>query len=459
MARKDDVIDTGYPGIKQRKSDGKYIVTLDLGRRRKVDKKTGEVKIRQVKSTRVVSTLKEAKSMQGKNNQVKRHKKVSGVAGKVRFDEALKDYMKFKETDWGVSHRQRQETYSKRLLAFFGDRDVREIDTLDVEMFYQWCREEHGDFKPISNNTIKKIQSMLSQMYKYMKKSPTRYDVHSNPVEDSDSGKKEAYEAEAIPIDIVNEIMRYMLDNEKDTSFFVMWGLACLSGMRRGEICGLKWGDIDWKTNRIYVSRQRIEVSKKIDKRGWIEKTPKNGSDSGKTPQERKERWAAMPAKCAELLKLAKKQQEAYGRKKVTDKDYVYRSKTNIVNDYLPDPGKLDRRWNEFQDRCNKVRKKAGKELLPHYRLHDLRHTHISLCLNDGVNPLQVAAASGHTLKGSGFMTTIAVYWHDDGNRKDVIECIDRLVTTEVSVPDLDDDLLTPAKRRSKRKHVRNDEL
>lgn len=41
----------------------------------------------------------------------------------------------------------------------------------------------------------------------------------------------------------------------------------------------------------------------------------------------------------------------------------------------------ISRRFTEFQNRMNKVRGKAGLEPIPHVRLHDMRHTFISMSL------------------------------------------------------------------------------
>ena len=85
----------------------------------------------------------------------------------------------------------------------------------------------------------------------------------------------------------------------------------------------------------------------------------------------------------------------------------------------------------------NVVRKKVGLEPIPHVRLHDLRHTFISLCLNGGVNQFQVAANCGHEFDSKGNTTTIATYWHDDGNRDEIIAFIDKTITTKLKVIDL----------------------
>lgn len=68
--RKSEVKDTGIPGIKQRLKDGKYLVTLDLGRQLRMNKKTGKMEMRQVKTTYTYTTLKEAKAALGRNANI-----------------------------------------------------------------------------------------------------------------------------------------------------------------------------------------------------------------------------------------------------------------------------------------------------------------------------------------------------------------------------------------------------
>ena len=89
MAKKSEVKDTGFPGIKQRLSDNKYVVTLDYGRQKRTDPKTGEVRLRQFKTTRFVSTMKEAKALLGENSAVKKGKKITAVAGKIPFNKSI----------------------------------------------------------------------------------------------------------------------------------------------------------------------------------------------------------------------------------------------------------------------------------------------------------------------------------------------------------------------------------
>ena len=155
MAKKDTYKATEFPGIKQSISDGKYIVTIDLGRQLRENKKTGVMEMKQTKTTRIVSTLKEAKAIQGKNNTVKERQKTSGITRKVSFNKVLDDYTEFYQEDWSDSYAMQKSSQAKRMRAYFGDKDIRKIDTLDVEKFFKWCQEEHEAFpQALGNNSI-----------------------------------------------------------------------------------------------------------------------------------------------------------------------------------------------------------------------------------------------------------------------------------------------------------------
>lgn len=140
--RKDEVKETGIAGIKQRIKDGKYVVSLDLGREIVTDPKTGKRKERQKKSTRVVSTLKEAKALIGKNNAAKRHKKITGATGKVYIEKVIADYKaKYYNSDkkWSDSYKQQKNSQHKHFINYFGDMDLKKVDTAEIEDYFLYC--------------------------------------------------------------------------------------------------------------------------------------------------------------------------------------------------------------------------------------------------------------------------------------------------------------------------------
>ena len=119
----------------------------------------------------------------------------------------------------------------------------------------------------------------------------------------------------------------------KDYSVSAMVGLPVLAGLRRGELFGLRWKDVDFKNKRIDVANQRVQILT-----GSIEKVPKGGKDNGKTREERKQRYAGLPDCLATLLHYVWDQQKDLLDREPEPEEYVFMTKTNLVNGYPPHP-------------------------------------------------------------------------------------------------------------------------
>lgn len=433
MARKDEYRATDRPGIKQRIKDGKYLVVIDLGRQPKLDKKTGEIVLKQCKTQRIFDTLKEAKAYQGANDKAKEKNKVSKVANKVTFRNAIADYNAKYSSGWSPSYAAQKKNQARRMVAYFGDTDVRKIDTLDIEDFFDWCRVPNEVYPTaLCNNTIEKYKTHLSDIWKFMKKG-RKYGVTENVVLDADVGEKDHFEASILSIDQIKYYLWYITHCEKDYSTLALFGVPTLAGLRRGELCGLQWKDIDFEKKVIDVARQRMQADSKI-----ITKVPKMGKDNGKDRFERRQRYAALPDHLATLLLKVKEQHTEILGCEPGPEDFVYRTKMNLVKSDLPRPGKVSKRFDELQERCNKVRKNQELEPFPIIRLHDLRHTFISMCINGNVSHFQVSANCGHRNKDRHMSTTIKTYWHDNDDRTEILEFINKtFADVTLTFPDL----------------------
>ncbi|NBH71105.1 hypothetical protein D3Z51_03490 [Clostridiaceae bacterium] len=414
--RKDDVRETGIAGIKQRIKDGKYVVSLDLGREIVTDPKTGKRKERQKKSTRVVSTLKEAKALIGENNAAKRRKKITGTTGKVYIENVINDYKaKYYESDknWSDSYKQQKNSQHKHFINYFGNLDLKKVDTADIEDYFLYCQNDLN----LCANTIQKHKCHLIDLWRFMKKNYSKYGINENVVLDADYGKIQRYKAIALTIEQINILLTQCL-LEDDRSVLLMVGLPALAGMRRSELCGLKREKIDFEKKEILVDKARVQINT-----GSIEKLPKG----------EKARVTCICNVLEKFIRLAYVQQEEWTQgKKIFCGDYVYLTKTNLVNDYLPHPGKVSRRFKELQTRINKRLEKTGEKPLPSIRLHDLRHSFISILLNSGeVNPFQVYGCAGHVIEDN---TSTKTYWHDQGSRQEILDFLNKNIKVDFSV-------------------------
>ena len=52
------------------------------------------------------------------------------------------------------------------------------------------------------------------------------------------------------------EQVRTLLDAVEGTRYYALYYLAVTTGLRQGELLGLKWADFDWENKRFQVQRQ-----------------------------------------------------------------------------------------------------------------------------------------------------------------------------------------------------------
>lgn len=445
MARKEEYEATQYPGIKRRISDNKYLVVVDLGRVPETDKKTGLTVMKQHKTQRIFETLKEAKAYKGETDKAKGENKRLKETGKVTFKEAIADYdVKYGPT-WGKAYTAMKKNQEKRMIDYFEalaasnkkKKYVKDIDTLDIEDFFEWCRQQSGKYGPLCNNTIEKYKSHLNDLWKFMKKGK-KYGVTENVASDADVGEVKDFEATVLTIEQTKYLLWYVTHCEKDYASFSLLAIPALAGLRRGELCGLRWKDIDFEKKVIDVAQQRAQIGSET-----VIKVPKMGDDNGTTRFEKRQRYAALPDTLAYLLHKVYEQQSEFLGKAPSPEDYVYRAKYNLVRGDLPRPGKVSKRFVELQERCNAVRQIQELDPIPIIRLHDLRHTFISMCINGGVSPLAVSANCGHRTEDRHVSTTIKTYWHDNDDRTEIREFIDKTFTdVDMKIPDLSESVI-----------------
>jgi integrase len=151
------------------------------------------------------------------------------------------------------------------------------------------------------------------------------------------------------------------------------WRLT-LYGLRRGEVCGLRWDDVDLGARTVTIGRARVVAGPQV-----IEKSPKSERGYRTLPLDE--------VLAAALLALHDRQ--------VTEQmeaGPAYEPTGYVVADELGRP--VHPEW--FSDEFQRV---AGTAGVPRIRLHDGRHTVSSLMATAGVPSHIRAAWCGHTVK------------------------------------------------------------
>jgi integrase len=186
--------------------------------------------------------------------------------------------------------------------------------------------------------------------------------------------------------------LRAFLDQARGHRLFAFYHLAAYTGARRGELLNLRWRDVDLAAHEV-----RITGSAAVVGGARIEGTTKTG----------RSRTVSIDTGTVHVLREHRSRQAAEQLAVGTDwrgtDDYVF--STAWGEPVHPDTvsslmANLIKSRNEAQD-------KAG-ELLPHARLHDLRHIHATTLLLAGVPVHVVAARLGHADPS----VTLRVYAH-----------------------------------------------
>jgi integrase len=175
---------------------------------------------------------------------------------------------------------------------------------------------------------------------------------------------------------------RRLLDVARDDRLEALWTLALLTGLREGELLGLRWEDVDLERGELHVRG----TLKRLAGQGLVRTSPKNRASGAGVP----------------LVDLAVDALGRHGARQVEerlaagehwrDEGYVF---TTPLGGPL-DARNLLRSWHALRER-------AG---LPEMTVHDLRHTAATLLRNLGV-PMDVVS---RILRHSGISITADIY-------------------------------------------------
>jgi integrase len=170
--------------------------------------------------------------------------------------------------------------------------------------------------------------------------------------------------------------------------------LAALTGMRRGELCGLRWSDVDWRGSAVTVRQSIWQTSDGI---------------GTKTPKTHQTRRLLLGEHAMAVLadRLERAQSDAKMAKiKLPSDGYIFSLDVDAANPRHPDSvtqafTRLCRRMEapalaklrETKPRATRANLLADRW---DYRLHDLRHYTATQLFAAGLNPKTVADRLGH---------------------------------------------------------------
>ena len=288
-------------------------------------------------------------------------------AGKYTVGEWMEvwfqDYAKIKVRP--SSHQTYQGHIHNHIRPNIGEIPLEKLTSLDLQKFYKKLLaqgrvdrlEAKGQPKGLSAKTVRNIHQILSSALKLAQEQRL---ILTNPAEGCALPRVEHQEMKTLTTVQLASFFR----EARESGVFELYYLELATGLRRGELLGLKWEDIDLERGDLRVRRQVSRINGEV-----VE-----------APLKTKNAYRTLPL-AEDTVSVLKEQ-----RKKVGNSPWVFPS---------PNGGPISP--DSVLHMLHRVLKRAG---LPKVRFHDLRHTFATLALQNGVDVKTVSGMLGHFSAG-----------------------------------------------------------
>lgn len=278
------------------------------------------------------ATIKETQSL----DQTKVGKYTVGEWMEVWFE----DYAKIKVRP--SSHQTYRGYIDNHINPNIGDIPLEKITSLELQKLYKKLLtkgrvdrlEAKGQPKGLSAKTVRNIHQILSSALKLAQEQRI---LHTNPAEGCALPKVEHREIKTLPVEQFQSFLR----EARESGVFELYYLELATGLRRGELLGLKWEDIDLERGDLRVRRQISRINGEV-----VE-----------APLKTKNAYRTLPL-AEDTVSVLLEQ-----KKKVGSSPWVFPS---------PNGGPISP--DSVLHMLHRVLKRAG---LPKVRFHDLRHLYV----------------------------------------------------------------------------------
>lgn len=244
-----------------------------------------------------------------------------------------------------------------------GDKRIGSVTTADVQRMYNDLRENgrlnesYEKGYSLSDSVVRSIHMMLHQA---MDAAVAAHIIVKNPTAGTVIPK-----AKHAPKQILTEaqLEKFLDVVKQDPVWSDFFYTELTTGMRRGEICGLRWDDFDERTGRLRIRRS-------------VTNRKGGGVKVGETKTEKGTRSIQLPPSTVEILK---------DRKKKSYSDWIFHNPTVPELPLSPETA------------YNRLKTLLRYAELPSIRFHDLRHTFATHALTSGVDAKTLSRILGHT--------------------------------------------------------------
>ena len=243
-----------------------------------------------------------------------------------------------------------------------GKRPLSALTTQEIQKFYNTIKKKgrvktdttHGT--ELADSMVRKVHMMLHEALDMAVKHRL---IVSNPTTGTTLPKNNYAPKQILNDEQLNRFMEVIKSDERWYEFFYT---EITTGLRKGEICGLKWEDFDEHCGTLKIKRS-------------VGRTKSGAMLIGKTKTETGSREILLPPSTSKLLQ---------NRKINSVSEWIFPNFRNAKKPINPQ--------NAYQH-LKALLKKAG---LPSIRFHDLRHTFATHAIVGGVDAKTLSGILGH---------------------------------------------------------------
>ena len=284
----------------------------------------------------------------------------------------MKDFKvkKEKKRKWKPSTVKRnRQSIQNQIVPYFGKALLSDLESEHIEKWVEYLLKKGGR----SGDGLSRgsVQLALITLSSALKDAKGRHLIASNPASGvSVSETQESIRKKSRRVKVDPEMVRKILGVAKETRFYVPLCLALGCGLRRGEIMGMKWKNVDLDEGYIWIVDNRT-----VGDRGVGEWSPKTLSSI---------RQVALGQEVARLLRAHKEEQqrdfEALGM--------LWSEESHVFVDLGGKPYHPD----VFRSNVKKIAVEAG---YPEFTLRFARHVNASVMI-DIASPKVAQENLGH---------------------------------------------------------------
>ena len=273
-----------------------------------------------------------------------------------------------------------RNNYERHIKPYFKNTNLNKLTYDHIFEFREYLKtkpKKQNENETLSYNTINKVLILLKKIFDTgIRKSL----IDKNPVENL---RKLPIRKPNIKFWSIEEFTRFReLIQDDETSYDLFFVIAFFTGMRMGEILALNWNDINLLTNTIFVTKTVYFVN--------------NTSYINTTKTRSGTRNITINQKLAEMLidwKVKQKEKLEEFTKNTEELQIIQSTPITITKNMI------DKKFKQILERDKDLKR---------IRIHDLRHSHASLLINQGEDYLVVKERLGH----ASITTTIDTYSH-----------------------------------------------